>query len=195
MREHPPPYGYDRLSADIDIEILGFWRQDAQIDPSRAGSVGKPAFRKITGGVIVAQDVETAQTLREQDSSEVRRRKARDHGQGRKQGEQRKHGFDAFARRQNVVRLTEPHRMTEEMPQGAACIGQGSFTAAVAGKPGALQAGELAVQGGDGADQSWPALARAAVMLRDAAASVAPLIITRNGLRFTRLIQREPTIP
>src|SRR6516164_7348035 len=49
------------------------------------------------------------------------------------------------------------------MTHGAPWIGQRRFAAAVAGQPGALNAGEMAVEVGDDAEQGGPALARAAI--------------------------------
>ena len=84
------------------------------------------------------------------------------HGQGRKQRQQREHGLDALAGGHDAGRLAEAHRVAEEMAHGAARIVNRGLAAAVAGEPGALQAGERAVEVGDSAEKRGPALERRA---------------------------------
>ena len=80
--------------------------------------------------------------------------------QGRKQRQQREHGLDAFAGGHDAGRLAEAHRVPKELAHGALRIGNGGLAAPVAGKPGALQAGERAAQVRDSAEQCWPAFER-----------------------------------
>ena len=62
---------------------------------------------------------------------------------------------------EDAGRLAEADRVAEQMAHGPARIGERGFAAAVAGETGALQAGELAGEIGDGAEKRGPGLSGA----------------------------------
>ena len=148
----------------IDVQILAARLQHTAVDACLGASFGKPVFREIAGRVVVAKHVEAAKAGRKPDGGEMCGGEACGHGQGREERQKREHGLDAFACGHDVFRLAEADRVAEQMTHGAARIGQGRFIAAVAGEPGALQAGQIAVEAGDDAEQRGPALAVAAVI-------------------------------
>lgn len=157
---HPVLHGRHELRAQIGVQILGLWLQDAEFEAGLAASFAETLFGKIASRVIVAKHVEAAEREREQNGGEMGGGEARRHGQGRKEGEEREHGFDTLACRQHIRNLAKANRVAEKMAHGPARIGKRGFAVAVAGQPGALKAGEIAVKIGDDAKKRGPALAR-----------------------------------
>ena len=83
----------------IDVQVLAARLQRAAVDAGLGAAFGKPVFRKIPRRVVVAKHVETAKAGREPEGGEMGGAQACRHGQGRKEGEKREHGLDAFAGR------------------------------------------------------------------------------------------------
>ena len=78
---------------------------------------------------------------------------------------QREHRFDAFAGGEDVGRLAEAHTIAEQMAEGTARIGERRLVGSPWIEPGALNAGDIAVEVGDGSKQRRPAFERSIVRL------------------------------
>ena len=87
-------------------------------------------------------------------------RERRDHRQGRHDAAQRQHGLDAFAGRHHVARHAEADAMSEEMAHGPPRRVDRRLVAAGRVEPGAVRAGDLAVEIGDRGDHRRPGLGR-----------------------------------
>ena len=96
----------------------------------------------------------------------------RHHGQGREDGPQRQHGFDAFARRHDVMGHTEADRVAEQMAHRPPRRGDRGFAVARGVEPGAVRARHGAGEIGDGGNQRRPGLDRCVIMRTVVAAGV-----------------------
>ena len=128
--------------------------------PAACRSVVQGRHRRVAGRIGIAGDIETAQCCREQDGGEVIGGERGDHRQGRHDAAQRQHGLDAFAGRHHVVRHTEPDAMSEEMAHRPPRRVDRRLVAAGRVEPGAVRAGDPAVEIGDRGDQCRPGLGR-----------------------------------
>ena len=129
-------------------------------EPGRGRPLGQASRRRTAGRVIVAHDVEAAQARREGQGGEVIGRQRGDRRQGGQGLPERQHRLDPFAGGEHVAGAAEPHAVAEQVAQGPARRGDRRLAAAVAGQPGALDAGDRTGFIGDGGDQRRPDLAR-----------------------------------
>ena len=74
---------------------------------------------------------------------------------------EREHGFDPFAGGEDVGRLADAHAIAEQMTKGAARIGEWRLLRTAWIEPGALDAGDIALNIGDGSKQCRPAFGEA----------------------------------
>src|ERR1700730_5260610 len=112
---HPCPQGVDAEKPQILIEVAAAWQQCDWLDSACLSACAQGFRSAITGRIVVADDIETAQRCREQDGGEMRSRERGDHRHGRHDTAERQHGLDALAGRHHVARKTEADAVAEEM--------------------------------------------------------------------------------
>src|SRR3546814_7498039 len=128
----------------------------------------------VTGRIVVAGDVETAQRRREQDGGEMRGRERRRRRQMGQHHPQRQDGLDAFAGRHYIVRLTEPDGMSAKITHRTSRRVDPRLAAAVGGEPGAVRPGAPGAMIGTRRDHRPPGPRRGMVSRAIVAARLEP---------------------
>ena len=147
------------------------WRRSSLKSPSAGDSVSasipaacarsvKVVTAEVAGRIVVARDIEAAKRCREEKGGEVIGGERGDHGQVRQSASQRQHGLEALAGRHDIGRDTEADAVPEQMTHGAPRRVDGSLVVARRVEPGAMRAGDVAGEVGDGGDQCRPDLGR-----------------------------------
>ena len=96
--------------------------------------------------VVIAGDVKTLEAVRQAERAKVRGGQRRNTRKVWKNGAQRQHGLDAFARGENDARDAEADPVAMQFAKRLSWLRQIRLAAAVCAKPGAMHAGDAAVK-------------------------------------------------
>ena len=165
MREQCP-HALGAEAAEIEVEVAMDRHELADFDAGGEAAFAQPFRRLETGRVVVAGDIEAAQRRGQVEGGEVVGRKPRNHRQGGQHRFEREHGLDAFAGGEDGGGLAEADAVAEQITEGAARIGERRLGRPVRIEPGALDAGDIAIDIGDGGKQSRPDFERSMLVCR-----------------------------
>ena len=95
------------MSYEIFVEVPHHGRERDGLDSDLVRPVHQAIAGAVTCRIVVADDIEPAQLLREQDGSEMPGRECGNHWHGGQSLTQRQDGFDTFPRCHDILRITE----------------------------------------------------------------------------------------
>ena len=168
------PHAFWAETAQVDVEVAIDRHELADFDTGGEAAVAQPVGRLETGRVVVAGDIEPAQSLPVTGSGgrggveggEVIGRECRDHRQLGQDRFEREHRLDALAGdedprlRGGRLVCAETHAIAEQVAESAARVGDRRLVGPISIEPGALDAGDPAAGIGDGGKQCRPRFER-----------------------------------
>lgn len=116
LADDPSPQRGSTMLTQVVIEVAQYRGERGQFDPGRLCPVAEDAKRRVACRIAVARDVEAMQARRKQDGGKVGGRSGGSHWQVRQNLAQRKQSLDAFTRGHDILALTEPHGVAEDIP-------------------------------------------------------------------------------
>ena len=153
----------EAMGAQVFVEILATGQKRHRRAAKLKSARGQMSGGAAAGRIAILRDVEASNGRGQQQGGEMGRGESGGDRKGGHGGSQRERRLQAFARDQHVVGNAVAHGVAEEIAHGALGSFDGSFAEAVrieavGIEPGAMHAGDVMFEVGDGGDQGRPAL-------------------------------------